>query len=243
MPAGLSSFWEGAIVPKTLRLRTRRAATLISLHLAYSKQRRPEVRAGESEADGEQVAKHLRRAQPAVPLRRKNRDALFARGEARWRSKRGPSTAFRARANRGKSRTARNSAQDDGARESGADGEQVAKHLRRAQRAVPLPKTPLRFARGASAIEERFLAAFRARKQRARGKNTRNSARNDGQMKGKAPIARLAGEYCTWMGRGCRLSAGLEVDMGSGNKLACSGIGANSCRVTRPHPRKNNQRP
>src|SRR5579872_3403629 len=53
---------------------------------AGSKQRRPEARARESEADGEQVAKHLRRAQHAVPLRRKNRDALFGRDEARWRS-------------------------------------------------------------------------------------------------------------------------------------------------------------
>jgi hypothetical protein len=55
--------------------------------------------------------------------------------------------AFRARTKRGKGRTARNSApflrqgrQDDGARESEADGEQVAKHLRRAQHAVPLRK-------------------------------------------------------------------------------------------------------
>jgi hypothetical protein len=74
----------------------------------------------------------------------------------------------------------------------------------------PYQKAPLRFARGASAIEERFLAAFRARKQRARGKNTRNSPRNDDQMKGKAPIERLAGECCTSMGRGCTLSVGWE---------------------------------
>ncbi len=54
------------------------------------------------------------------------------------RSKRGPSTTFRARMNRGRNRNARNSAQDDGARESGADGEQVAKHVRRARCIVPL---------------------------------------------------------------------------------------------------------
>jgi hypothetical protein len=34
-----------------------------------------------------------------------------------------------------------------------------------------------------------------------------------------------------------------EVDWGSRNKSACSGIGANSCRVTRTRQRKNSQRP
>jgi hypothetical protein len=68
------------------------------------------------EADGGQVAKHARRARCIVPLRAKNNGALLARDEAYWRSKRGPSTAFRARKNRGKGRTARNFSQDDGAR-------------------------------------------------------------------------------------------------------------------------------
>jgi hypothetical protein len=53
-------------------------------------------------------------------------------------------------------------------------------------------------------MEERFLAAFRARKQRARGKNTRNSARNDGQIKGKAPIERLAGNIASQWDEGVR---------------------------------------
>jgi hypothetical protein len=35
----------------------------------------------------------------------------------------------------------------------------------------PYEKTPRRFARGASAIEERFLAAFRARTDRGKKQN------------------------------------------------------------------------
>ncbi len=92
-------------------------------------------------------------------------------------------------------------------------------------------------------IEERSFGCVCAPAQTAGKATTRaNFAQDDSQRKGKAPIEKLAGEYCASMGRGCTLSVGWKWIWGSGNKLASSGIGANSCRLTRPRPRKNNQR-
>jgi hypothetical protein len=71
--------------------------------------------------------------------------ALRSKAVSTAASKRDPSTALRARTNRGKGKGARNSApflrqgeRDDDAAKYEADREQVAKHLCRAQHAVPL---------------------------------------------------------------------------------------------------------
>ena len=58
-----------------------------------------------------------RAGDPVLCPAKKEQRCTFGRDEVRWRSKRGPSAAFRARTNRGKSRTARSCARHDGAAE------------------------------------------------------------------------------------------------------------------------------